>query len=72
MITSDAAEVKFNLVINVIDTGIGISENNMNSLFKVFSKLNNASYVNPEGVGLGLTICKSISEMLNGSIKVSS
>lgn len=63
---------KFDLIINVIDTGIGISENNINSLFKIFSKLKNASHINLEGVGLGLTICKSITESLDGWIEVRS
>jgi signal transduction histidine kinase len=60
------------LQIEVIDTGIGISLENMKSLFKVFGKLKASSKMNENGIGLGLTICKRISEFLGGSISVNS
>lgn len=52
----------------VKDTGIGIPEDKLSSIFGRFVKLN--SYI--EGTGLGLPICKTIVEMLGGEIGVDS
>lgn len=52
----------------VSDTGIGIPEKNLNSIFERFVKLN--SFVH--GTGLGLSICKSIVEQMGGHIGVES
>lgn len=38
----------------------------------MFGKLKDRTNLNQQGVGLGLTICKRISESMGGSIKVSS
>lgn len=52
----------------VKDTGIGIKEEVVNSVFDRFVKLNSFA----QGSGLGLAICKNIVEQLNGSIGVTS
>ena len=54
--------------ISVTDTGIGIKEEDKNSIFERFVKINSFS----QGSGLGLSICKSIIEKLNGEIGVES
>lgn len=52
----------------VKDTGIGLSQEGISSVFGRFIKLN--SYI--EGTGLGLSISKTIVEMLGGEIGVES
>lgn len=58
------------LKVKVIDTGIGISEANQAKLFKAFGKLKQQNNLNQTGIGLGLTICKRICEIMGGTIKV--
>lgn len=59
------------LSVSVKDNGTGISHDDMSRLFKKFSRLDN-SYVaaaTSGGTGLGLYICKSLIELMGGSIK---
>ena len=44
----------------------------MSKLFKNFGKLEDREQINGGGLGLGLTISKTICEMLGGHIQVSS
>jgi signal transduction histidine kinase len=60
------------LKVSVIDTGIGISANDIDKLFKVFGKLRSTSSINTNGIGLGLNICKTICEVFDGEIYVKS
>ena len=46
------------IIVKVIDTGIGISQEDQTKLFKKNSKLNHSQSMNREGIGLGLMICK--------------
>jgi signal transduction histidine kinase len=46
------------LTFKVIDTGIGIKEKYRPKLFKLFGMISEARNVNPNGTGIGLTICK--------------
>ena len=61
-----------NLVTAVEDTGIGIKEEDMPKLFKIFSKVSSSSELNPTGTGLGLSICKKLTELLGGKIHAES
>ena len=47
---------KQSLVMHVIDTGVGISAEDLPKLFTRFGKLHRNSQMNSDGVGLGLTI----------------
>ncbi len=53
---------------SVSDTGIGIAPEHLDDIFEPFFQ------VNPmvQGVGLGLSICRSLAELLNTRIRVSS
>ena len=60
--------IKTSLYFKVIDTGIGIKEEDRAKLFKLFGKLSVRGGLNQNGVGLGLTICKRLVEQLGGNI----
>lgn len=60
------------LRISVQDTGMGISKENQQNLFKAFNRLDEMSNRNIEGTGLGLTITKQLTEMMGGYISVQS
>ena len=60
------------LKVAVKDTGVGIAPEDINLLFTRFGKLQRTATMNSEGIGLGLTIVKTIVESLNGEITVNS
>tara|TARA_R110001583_G_scaffold40164_1_gene128553 strand:- start:6766 stop:8583 length:1818 start_codon:yes stop_codon:yes gene_type:complete len=60
------------ILTKVIDTGIGISKEDIPNLFIPFSQLDNKLTRQQEGTGLGLSICNTLLEKLNGSIYVES
>lgn len=67
----DGKEVT-DLVIEVSDTGIGISEENMSKLFGKFERFDLEKNSTKEGTGLGLAITKMLVDMMDGDIAVSS
>lgn len=56
----------------VIDTGIGISEQNLARLFQTFTQVHDSKMVGVEGTGLGLVISKRLAKLLGGEITVQS
>ena len=56
----------------VIDSGIGISEEEKTKLFKEFSQVDASVTRKYGGTGLGLSITKQLVEMMNGTINVDS
>ncbi len=59
------------LRINVRDTGIGISENDMGKLFIPFERGGNSNS-NIEGTGLGLSVVEKLTKIMGGSVGVES
>ena len=60
------------LKIEVIDTGSGIKEEDKNSLFEKFKRLDIDNNKTIEGSGLGLSITSSLIDLMGGSIMVES
>ncbi|MDH5370219.1 MAG: ATP-binding protein [Gammaproteobacteria bacterium] len=61
----------FNLHFEVIDTGMGIPKEKINSIFEPFQQLSPTRIYN-KGAGLGLPICKKIINALDGKIQIES
>jgi len=60
------------LEINISDTGIGISEDKLQTIFNRFERVN-ISHTKPKGgTGLGLSISKKLAELLGGQLSVKS
>ncbi|HCE42623.1 MAG TPA: hypothetical protein DET40_03645 [Lentisphaeria bacterium] len=59
-------------VIDVVDTGIGIAEDDQKRIFKDFHRVETGLTSNYEGVGLGLTLSKRLVELHGGKITVKS
>ncbi len=57
---------------DVKDTGIGISEGNLNIIFEEFRQADGTTTRKFGGTGLGLAICKKIADLLKGNISVKS
>ncbi|WP_342304846.1 PAS domain S-box protein [Methanolobus sp. ZRKC5] len=58
--------------ISVIDTGIGISRNDLKKLFKPFIQIDSSISRKYEGTGLGLALVKELVELHSGKIWVES
>ncbi|KAB0303473.1 response regulator [Vibrio fortis] len=59
-------------VFAVEDTGVGIAETAINTLFDPFTQADRSSSRNYEGTGLGLAICRKLVSLMNGHISVKS
>jgi hypothetical protein len=60
------------LQFNVADSGVGIAQENLESIFESFIQEGMDSDRKFGGTGLGLTICKEMSKLMGGSISVKS
>ena len=56
----------------VSDTGIGMSEEFLPSLFELFTRERNTTLSKIPGTGLGMAIVKNLVDLINGSIEVES
>ena len=60
------------LTIEVADTGIGMTEENLKQLFTKFQRFDITKNLNIEGTGLGMAITKGLIDLMNGTIDVKS
>lgn len=67
-ILHDSVELKF----SIIDTGIGISEEDQENLFTPFFQAGTQHSLKNEGTGLGLNISKRLVDLMGGQIGLSS
>ncbi len=71
-ISIEALKVRDHVLVNVGDTGRGISAKEIALLFKPFSQVGAKSMMKHSGTGLGLAICKGIITAHHGTIGVNS
>ncbi len=69
---STANENQILLCFAIKDSGIGISSENLGKLFQSFQQADDSTTRKYGGTGLGLTICKQLTELLGGEITVES
>jgi len=67
-----AKQVADEVMVSVIDTGIGIGEADLARVFDKFSQVGNLLTDKPHGTGLGLAICRQLVELHGGKIGVES
>ena len=60
------------LILSVKDTGIGISADDLQHIFRPFEQLDSSRNRNYGGIGIGLTLCKEIISQMGGSIMIDS
>jgi signal transduction histidine kinase len=68
------------LTTSVTDTGTGLTQEEQAKLFQMYTRIESHNRINPQGtaptillgVGLGLMICKKLSEAMGGSIRCES
>lgn len=60
------------LIIKVIDTGIGIPEEKLETIFEPFTQIDNTSSREHDGAGLGLSISREFARIMGGDLMVES
>jgi len=63
---------KIDLRVEVKDTGIGITKDDQDKIFKIFEQSENQDVKKYGGTGLGLAISRKLAELMNGSLNVKS
>jgi signal transduction histidine kinase/DNA-binding response OmpR family regulator len=68
----DGGDNEIILVMKVSDTGLGMSKEQMDSIFDEYTRFNMEANRNKEGTGLGMSIVRSLVRMMDGEILVDS
>lgn len=66
------SELRGQLVVTVVDTGIGIESDKQQQLFEAFTQADDSMTRQVGGSGLGLAICKQFVELMGGEIGLTS
>jgi signal transduction histidine kinase/CheY-like chemotaxis protein len=72
VIVKEETDSSITLQFSVCDSGIGMTPEQQQKLFKSFSQADTSTSRKYGGTGLGLVICKKLSELMGGSIWVES
>ncbi|KAJ5543740.1 hypothetical protein N7513_007248 [Penicillium frequentans] len=59
---------RYLITTKVIDSGIGVSDTAVNTLFTPFARFADTATKRHQGTGLGLSICKSLAEFMDGAV----
>lgn len=77
--TAENGEIKINaandkdcILVEIVDTGIGVPQEELGKIFDEFYRASNAKKVEKDGTGLGLSIAKQVIERHKGKIWVDS
>ena len=65
-------ELNEKAIVEVKDTGIGMTEDELKNLFKAFGVIESTRSLNKSGTGLGLFLCKTLSSLMKSEISVKS
>ncbi len=60
------------ITISIIDTGIGIADNEIIRVLNPFEQINSSQSSKHAGTGLGLYLCNNFMELLGGTLKIQS
>lgn len=71
-IKSDLSGYPWRLICHVTDTGIGITEDKQSSIFESFTQVDSGLQRSYGGLGIGLSICKKLTSVLGGELKLKS
>ena len=69
---NDVAHKGMTLCIEVTDTGVGIKPESLDAIFDAYDQANKSTHRLYGGTGLGLSVCKSLVELMGGYIEVDS
>lgn len=70
--TNDTGDVRGNILVSVIDNGIGIDKTNQEVIFEKFTQLETSVCRKYGGTGLGLAITKNLVHLMDGKIWLTS
>jgi signal transduction histidine kinase len=68
----DTENTEVYIIFSISDTGQGMKPEDVNSIFKEYSRFNTEANRATEGTGLGMNITKKLVEMMDGDISVES
>ena len=71
-VKADLSAKKDSVVIEIIDTGIGFPQNEIDSMVESFRQLDSSSRREFSGLGLGLTISRQLTDLLGGTLHITS
>lgn len=72
VLRATALEEQGAVCVDVVDSGVGISQEDQERIFDLFTQVDNSFTREADGMGIGLFLCRKIAERLGGSLTVKS